>query len=339
MTDQFADIVESLTVPGQVGLFVQKRDLRISCLNVFVAKKISNSLEALLVQVDTRLLSAIMDWPQSEGFEISLKPVEGRVGELTLICLELTSSRFRDVFMSLAEDICKVISMEADAGNATEKMHIRLYRWQEFLTRHREEGLSSDQRAGLFGELEILQSVFLKTLDPALAVRGWRGCKKAHQDFQYPSLALEVKTTRAVTPDSVYISNIQQLDEEGVDEMFLSLVWVHQNESSGASLPELIADIRSSLSGQAEAMFNEGLIEVGYLESHKSKYENELYQIREISIFSVENEFPRVTRDLIPNGVKGVNYQISIDACRAFLMKPEEFQSVISCLKERLQNG
>jgi hypothetical protein len=148
-----------------------------------------------------------------------------------------------------------------------------------------------------------------------------------------------VKTTRAVTPDSVYISSIQQLDEEGVDEMFLSLVWVHQNESSGASLPALVAGIRSSLSGQAEAMFNDGLIEVGYLESHQPKYEKELYQIREISMFSVEDEFPRLTRKLIPNGVKGVKYQISIDACGAFLMKPEDFQSAISGLKERLQNG
>lgn len=339
MGDNFEEIVGSLTATTQEGLFVQKRDSRIRALSVFAARNISNSLEALLVQTKPALLATLEEWPKSEGFDVVLRPVKGKVGDATLVCLELTSPRYRDVFMSLAEDICKVVSVETDAQSALQKMHRRLYRWQEFLKRHREEGLSPEQRVGLFGELEILQEVFLKTLEPVHAIQGWRGCKKAHQDFQYQGFALEVKATRAVTPDRIHISNIQQLDEEGVDEMFLSLVWLHQNESSGRSLPAIIAEIRSTLSDPAETLFNEGLMEVGYLDIHQSIYEKELYQVRKITVFLVGEGFPRLTHSMIPDGIKGVKYQISIDACGPFLVEEDAFQSSVHNLKGRLENG
>ena len=71
----------------------------------------------------------------------------------------------------LGEDICKVIEPETDPHNAVREMHRRLYRWQEFLMRHSPDGLSSEQRTGLFGELELLRSLILKNLE--LTVRNF----------------------------------------------------------------------------------------------------------------------------------------------------------------------
>lgn len=338
MPETFTEIVDSLEDGGLSGLFVQKRDNRVQVLDVFAARKIESGLEALLIQVDLNLLPRIEEWPMSEGFQIEIRRMTGRNDTSSLLCLELCSSEFREVFLALAEDICGVIRQQTDPSQAIRAMLRQLFRWQEFLRKHRHDGLSDEERAGLFGELEVLQELFLKTMEPKQAVEGWRGCRKANQDFQYPGLALEVKTTRAATPDRIHVSNVQQLDEEGIDNMFLSLVCVDQNESAGTSLPEIVADLRGGLPEAALMLFNEGLMEVGYLDSHKQLYERARYQVKEIMTFVVIEGFPRMRRNQVPAGVKGVKYQISIDACRRYLVDHEALLVTLSNLRGKPAN-
>lgn len=330
MTESFSEIVDSFENTDQKGIFVQRRDPRVSVLDVFAARKIACGLEALLVQVQPVLLPGIEDWPQSEGFHVEIRPAEGKPG-FALVCLELSSTKFRDVFLALAEDICSVLLLEKEPDEAIHAMLRRLFRWQEFLRKYRPDGLSEEDRIGLFGELEVLRSLFLGSLEDSKAVAGWRGCRGANQDFQYPSFALEVKTTRAATPDRIHISNVLQLDEEGIDTMFLCLVLVEQNESTGISLPGIVAEVRNRLNGHALDLFNEGLIEVGYLDTHVSNYTTTLYRVKEVRPFSVIGEFPRLLYKAIPKGVKGVKYQVSIDACDPYLV---DYNAVISVVRK-----
>lgn len=333
MSESFATIVDSLEKTGQKGVFVQRRDSRIRVLDVFAARKIDSGLEALLIQVQPVLLPRVEDWPQSEGFHVEIRPAEGKPGA-ALVCLELSSPEYSDVFLSLAEDVCRILQRESEPGEAIRAMLQRLFRWQEFLKRYRPDGLSEEARVGLFGELEVLRSIFLGVLDNSKAVAGWRGCRGANQDFQYPAFALEVKTTRAVAPDRIHVSNILQLDEEGIDTMFLCLVLVEQNESAGVSLPGIVADVRSRLDGHALDLFNEGLVEVGYLDTHEEFYAATLYRVKDVRAFSVTGDFPRLLRNAIPEGIKDVRYQISIDACGPYRINCETVVNAVRELKD-----
>lgn len=333
MTERFAEIVDSFEDAGQKGVFVQRRDSRIGALDVFAARKIESGLEALLVQVQPSLLPRIEDWPRSEGFHVEIRPSQGK-SEAVLVCLELTASEFRDVFLSLAEDVCRVLEQESEPGEAIRAMLRRLFRWQEFLRKHRPDGLSDEARIGLFGELEVLRSLFLGVLEDSKAVAGWRGCRGANQDFQYPDFALEVKTTRAVTPDRIHISNILQLDEEGIKTMFLYLVLVEQNEAAGVALPDIVAELRSRLNGHARDLFNEGLVEVGYLDTHETLYATTLYRVREVWPFSITGQFPKLRLGDIPEGVKGVQYQIGIDACKPYRIEHEMVLTALRILND-----
>lgn len=332
MSESFAEIVGSFEKTGRTGIFVQRRDARIVVLDVFAARKIESGLEALLVQVRPKFLPPIEAWPRSEGFHVEIRPSQGRPGAV-LVCLELTALEFRDVFLSLAEDICSVLQLESQPDEAIRAMLQRLFRWQAFLRKHRPDGLSEEARVGLFGELEVLRSLFLGVLEDSKALAGWRGCRGANQDFQYPGFALEVKTTRAGIPDRLHISNVRQLDEEGIDTIFLYLVMVEQNEAAGVSLPGIVATIRDRLHGHALDLFNEGLVEVGYLDIHEALYAAALYRVKEFRAFSVTSEFPRLRRELIPEGVKGVEYQIGIDACKPYLVAEEAVLYAVHNLK------
>lgn len=333
MSESFAEIVDSFEAAGQSGVFVQKRDSRVGVLDVFAARKIETGLEALLVQAQPGLLPRIDEWPRSEGFHVEIRPLQGKSGTV-LVCLELTAREFRDVFLALAEDVCSVLQRESDPGEAIRAMLRRLLRWQEFLRKHRPDGLSEEARIGLFGELEVLRSLFLGALEDAKAVAGWRGCRGANQDFQYPAFALEVKTTRATIPDRIHISNVRQLDEEGIHSMFLYLVLVEQNESAGVSLPGIVAEIRSRLYGHALDLFNEGLVAVGYLDIHEELYAATLYRVKEFRAYSVTGEFPRLRWEAIPEGVKEVKYQIGIDACRPYLVEHEAVSTAVHNLND-----
>lgn len=336
MADTFPEIVASFEDAGQEGIFIQRRDSRIGALDVFAAKKIDSGLEALLVQAQPDLLPGIDEWPRSEGFHVEIRRPQSE-SEAVLVCLELTAREFRDVFLSLAEDICSVLQRESKPGEAIRAMLRRLFRWQEFLKKHRPDGLSEEARIGLFGELEVLRFLFLNALDNSKAIAGWRGCRGANQDFQYPSLALEVKTTRTITPERIHISNVRQLDEEGINWMFLYLVLLEENESAGVSLPDKVAEVRCQLDGHALDLFNEGLIEVGYLDTQKLLYAAPLYKVREVWPFSVEGEFPRLRRGDIPAGVKDVEYQIGFDACRPYLIDHSAVVAAVNKLNDDLK--
>lgn len=333
MSRLFTPIVESIRPSGHDILFAQKRISGIQSLDTFAAKKVESNLEAIILRMDPKQLMGIEEWPQSEGFHVVLRPAEGGDKNSVLLCLELLAMEYREVFIALAEDVCLVLQQASDPEEAVQQFYNRLVRWQEFLRQHRPDGLSSEQQLGLYGELLLLRDMFIDQLSPAQAIRGWRGCKKANQDFQHDSLALEVKSTRAVTPDRIHISNVQQLDEEGIDNMFLSVVWVHVNDAAGETLPEVVRSIRNLLTDPIAATFNEGLIEVGYLDVQEARYQNDRYQLRELMHFKVEGDFPRIKRHQIPQGVKAVKYQIGLDACQNYRIDHRVIVSTIASLR------
>jgi len=330
VTDLYTGVVDSLTTDGIDGLFVKKRIPGIAALDVFAARSVSDGGEALILDVETVGLARMQEWPSSRGFEIRPEPLTAGSAGRTRLHILVTEPRYRDVFRSLCGDVCTILAPETDHADAIHALHARLVRWQSFLRKHGPEGLSEEARCGLFGELLILRELLLPTLGGAASLRAWRGCKKAHQDFQLPERAVEVKTTRATIPDRISISNVQQLDGEGIMHMVLALVHVHENESTGETLPGLIDSLRSELADDARDLLEQGLEEVGYSAIHHSLYDRTRYKHIRSRYFEVKSGFPRIEREGLTNGVKAVRYEISLDACLPYETDEASVTSVVS---------
>ena len=117
------------------------------------------------------------------------------------------------------------------------------------------------------------------------------------------------------------------LDEQialEIEQVFLTVVHVHANEAAGDTLPELITTVRSELTTRDRHALDSGLQEVGYLDVHAQRYRGTRYQIREIRHFKVGPGFPRLTSQDLPAGVKGVRYEIGIDACSQFKVDSDD---------------
>jgi hypothetical protein len=155
-----------------------------------------------------------------------------------------------------------------------------------------------------------------------VAVAGWRAPQAAHQDFQFAAGAVEVKTTTAKQPQAVRVTSERQLDDAGIRALFLHVVVLDEREvepgaaGSGECLPGVIADLRSRLASEPSALelFDDRLLEAGYLDAAAPRYEGRRFTLRRELTFHVQRGFPRLVERDLPAGVGDVNYALSLAA-------------------------
>jgi hypothetical protein len=98
--------------------------------------------------------------------------------------------------------------------------------------------------------------------------------------------------------------------------------------TTGFSLPEIVGSIREILcTGSARIIFEEKLLEYGYLDAHVARY-GQRYLLHRLRAFQVRAGFPRIAA-ILPDGIGDLNYSVALSACTEFEIDPEHFRSVI----------
>lgn len=319
------DIWNRLSVDGEgADGLVRLRHPAVRECAAYAARRITDGLESVVIEVRTDALPPASSLPQSAGMHMEVTPLTpGRSGRSRII-LTLTDARYRDVFKTLAEDVVAGLVNADDEPACVRHFFGRVNKWQAFLRQHGPDGLTAERRVGLYGELRFLRDVLLKRIDADTAVKAWKGCSKASHDFQLARGSVEIKTTRAVTPIEIHVSNVKQLDDAGLPSLFVYLFSVDENDGGGESLPELIRSVRNLLSGISAERFEEGLSEQGYLDVHQERYITPRYTSRTTRWFHVREGFPRLLPADLPEGIGEVSYSVSIAACAPFACGEEE---------------
>lgn len=325
LTESLDRVWESLDTSGttQAG-YVRLRLSASSCCPMYAARNLSTNNEALMLEVRTASLPKGVEYPMSIGFLVAATPLEPGPKGKTRLALDVTESRFRDVFRALAQDVVASVVSADSEERAVKAFVARLDRWQAFLRKHGASGLTEKQQHGLFGELYFLSEHLLGRLSEVDAVTAWEGHQRANQDFRFEKGALEVKATCANTPTTFNVSNIRQLDETAHASLFLYLVLLEPSTSRGESLVMAVERLRARLSDAAVERLNAGLVDYGYLHVHESLYERPLYVVRQEQSFRVVPGFPRLLEKDLPAGVHEVRYEVSIAACARYSVPLDE---------------
>jgi hypothetical protein len=246
-----------------------------------------------------------------------------------LLIVRLRDLRGQDVFSVLAEDLARraVGGSEAEAAR---RVLSALGRWQKFLA-VAGRSLSEEARRGLWGELWALEHVVTPAVGIEAAVSAWRGPVRAPQDFQHQGTAIEVKTRAARSPAVVRISGEQQLHEVPWQNLFLTHIAVDEQDGAGESLPHRIARVRSLAAATAAAeLLEDALADAGWLEAETEKHQTRGFIQRELDVFRVTASFPRLTPLVLPMGIGGVAYDLSLDAARPFALPVTEMQEALT---------
>jgi hypothetical protein len=285
---------------------------------IFAGVKPPAMVRVLILSVKKENFPLKKDLPQPKGFSLTIDTPEQNLVNLVL---SVSAPLYNEVFLIVANDLYEGIRNTPNEASAATAFLSRVYQWQTFFDKRPPEGLSPEEQRGLYGELYFLKSTLLpSSADLLFHVESWTGPLGRQHDFQFGETAVEVKTSSSKQHQIMLITGEQQLDETLVNALYVFFVSLSIIENNGNTLPALIKDIRSALSGQPQAQlhFENALFERGYLDAQENKYTKAGYNIRESCIFDVSGDFPRLTARDLPRGVGDLQYSVSIDECRKY---------------------
>lgn len=215
------------------------------------------------------------------------------------------------VFAELCQDIIEALRAGVPDHRAASAFIDRVERWRRLLEKGA-SGLSVEETRGLIGELSVLRTVVLSRWSPEQAVAAWTGPLALPQDFLLPDgTHLEVKAVGRHA-DTVRINGLRQLDA-GDDELRLLTAGM---ERTGADAPGavtvgfLVEAIRRELAGAPGAAVEfERLIAFTGWTGDRDGY---AVRLGLINAYPVDEGFPRLTSNSVPNGVLDASYTVRL---------------------------
>ena len=169
--------------------------------------------------------------PRLRDIEVTLSPPDESGTQL--LAFKLLDSNHRDIFQTLCQDIISAATQAESEAVAVSAALSRTWRWHHLLRGGQSSLLSPEQQKGLLGELFVLERLLLPRMDASSAVTAWRGPLGAPKDFEIARVAIEAKTRRGGATPSVSITSESQLDESGVDALFLHVAELDEAPMDG----------------------------------------------------------------------------------------------------------
>ena len=282
-----------------------------SMADLWLVLKGSRRLRTLRIGVTET--EGLQDLPNGSGINVDLIEVGEGVSYLEV---SLVNASYSDVFDVFIADLANAATSVKESSEIAAAVARRIHHWQAFL-RKTINGLSPESLRGLYGELKVLDWIG-KHFNYNDAIACWVGPDGFSQDFHLRNVAIEVKTSAAKNPQSIPISSERQLDSKGLELLALWHWSVDERLDHGETLPLLVSTLRSLVSSSAnQELFENRLLEVGYLNIHASRYEFG-FEIRDLQIFEVRDVFPRLVEEDCPPGLGDLKYSIQIGAITQF---------------------
>ena len=168
----------------------------------------------------------------------------------------------------------------------------------------------------------MLERLLLPCISAPSAVRAWRGPLGSPKDFEVARVAIESKARRGGATPSISITSESQLDESGVDLLFLHVVALDEpldDATHGVTVHDVAERIRTHLiflAPSACGEYESRLSAAGY--RAEDDYSDYLWLEGESCIYMVYDSFPRISSSEVRLGVSHVRYSVSLDACEPF---------------------
>lgn len=263
--------------------------------------------------------------PAFENMVVQLADNRG----LHTLTLRLTDRGLTDLFSIICCDLAEATSVAVTEEGAIQIFVVRLSRWAELLRRRRTTELSFNERLGLLGELNMLVWAIEECgVDALLAVRGWRGPDGDTNDIGLNNVRIEVKSQLSTQRKSLKISSLDQLDWDGRNLFIATHSFCPSDE--GVSLESLSSNISTRLENNKSGLmeFQRRLIVAGY--DSDASYANETFKLERLSVYRVEEDFPRLVPSNVPIGINKVSYEITCERINDFVVAPSVLEALIN---------
>jgi len=330
------EIEEKAQTSIELGIY-KRRLASKSPFHIFIGYARDENRRVILFPISDSNIPNEREFPKSKGliFEIKKLLLDQKVWKT--ITIKIKDKSFSDIFTSLIYDIIKNLPVNAQEDDFVKYILNRIKKWQRFLDKYSRDGLSLENQIGLFGELYFLSEYLFPVFDIDLSLDMWQGPYGKPQDIQYKNWAIEIKTTLKGDHKKLFINNLQQLNFKNFkDGLYLVSFTLIRKLNIEKTLNFLVKSIYFKIGENfpAKNKFEELLHELGYLERHEKFYDKFGYDVGEIRIYRVNKDFPRLSIDLLPNGIGDVSYSILLSICDQWKLNNQNFKEMLLELKK-----
>ena len=275
--------------------------------------------------------------PILRDIEVSLYPPGA--GGSRILALRLLETNQVDLFHTLCLDIIDASTEAESESEAVSVVLMRTWRWHHLLREGGSGLLSRQAQMGLLGELFMLECYMLPNLDPSSALEAWRGPLDSPKDFEIGGIAIEVKVRRGGATSHIAITSVDQLDESGVDQLFLYVVDLHQapaDGEDGVTVQEVADRILAHLKVAHPEVSQEfeGLLLAAGLDPDDD-YSDHRWLEGTSHFYTVTNDFPRILPREVRSGVARVSYTVSLGDCEPFRVMESQLVDTLVHLRGR----
>jgi len=315
------------------GRISRKIPLVSPCPIYFAIEKPSENYLVML-EVEKKHLSTMEYAPQLREISLTVESVDD--DSMALLCLRTNHTKYNDIFSVLATDLSYYLSRHSTGSQVVSSFFHRLGNWQHFFDKG-VGALSIEAQIGLYGELYFLDTILTHPSMATDVVASWTGSGGAAHDFQFPGIAVEVKTSAVKSPQKMMISNENQLDNSLVGDLFVLFLSVAIQKGSIHTLPSIVAKLRQMLAlTPAARLFDDRLCQAGYIDEHAYRYDPIGFVIKEVFTFRIDDAFPKLTSIDLPDGVGDLKYSVVIDCCKKFEIP---FDVMMHSITEAMNDG
>lgn len=282
----------------------------------------------LILETELRSVRGLRLKDETKGYSIDVGPDEAGRSDRATIRIQETSAGYREIFTIFCADILEHWIPHAGASDSLKSLSRRLARWKKFFQRGAQLGLSREDYVGLYGELAFIEAGLNAGVASLPIVNAWQAPLGTNQDFLFGQVAVEIKTTTGNEIDKVRITNARQLDSTGLQQLFLARYAFDFRQGSGRTLPQLVSALKSSLaalSPDALSVFNDRLLEAGFVEGTPIEFDAWGFTPRHFDVFNVVEGFPRLLESSLPSGVSEVSYTLNLSAAAHFQIVETDF--------------
>lgn len=225
--------------------------------------------------------------------------------------LKLMKNAQEGVFETLCADILSYSSQRQEESFVLKLIEQRYHQWNLLLQSQKKSLMDESSRKGLLGELLFLAERLAEDFPALQTITGWVGPDGADQDFSYAEAWYEIKAV-GIAAESIIISSLEQLSRTDRGQIVVMRVDKCAPERPGAlSLVDAVQRVRFLLQDtEALTLFDNKLLRYGYIDLDEYKEQKYIYSSQERYV--VDENFPRLTAEILPAQVTSAHYTLSL---------------------------
>ena len=222
---------------------------------------------------------------------------------------------FDNVMQSIYDNI--IHNLEEDLFST---LYTVLDQWKNFFMRKRDGKLKLEEQMGLYGELHFFRVWLNKFPDaPPTIIDHWKGPLMNRIDYVAAKTGVEIKTICPKIREDIRISSERQLELTPIiKNLYLYVLRVEISDTEGESLFDILTDIINILTTRAPSTIvslENLLLELRII---KEDYTENKFSVLEDLAYKVDDNFPKLTPNMLPKGVSYVSYSVDLSHCEEF---------------------